>query len=116
MNVSQGSKNVSQKMNGGKKMKKNEKMSIAINQFILDNDFLMRFIVDNVKDKIYDEKTYNDGFIENVIINDLDNGYSSSYILDYIIDEIDIYDLVYEIDSRYRDDFNELVEQCNNRY
>lgn len=97
------------------KMKKNEKMSIAINEFILDNDFLTRFIVDNVKEKIYVEKTYNDGMIESVLINDLDNGYSNSYIIDYILDEIDIYTLIDKIDERYRDEFNELANQCNNR-
>lgn len=114
MSVSQSQKNVSQKMKGMVQMKKNEKMSIAINEFIINNDFLVRFITDNVKEKIYDEKTYNDNMIESVLINDLDNGYTDSYILGYILDEIDIYQLIDMIDDRHRDDFIELANQCNN--
>lgn len=109
--------NVSQKNNkGSDKMKKAEQMSNAINEFILDNDFLMRFITDSVKDKIYTERTYSDSMIEQVLINDLDNGYSESYILDFIIDEIDIYDLVDEIDKKYIDEFMTLAEQTQQRY
>lgn len=109
--------NVSQNTNnkGMVKMRKNDIMSDAINEFILDNDFLTRFIVDNVKDKIYTERTYSDSMIEQVLINDLDNGLSDSYILGFILDEIDIYTLIDKIDDMYRDDFNELVEQCNTR-
>ena len=40
------------------KMRKNEIMSEAINSFILDNEFLMRFITDNVRERIYDKKYY----------------------------------------------------------
>lgn len=96
-------------------MSKAEEMSNAITNFIMDNDFLITFITDSVKDKIYDTKEYNDGMIEDVLINDLDNGYSNSYILDHIIDEIDIYQIAYRIDDKYRDEFYELVRQCNNR-
>lgn len=100
---------------GAEKMRKNEIMSNAINEFILDNDFLMRFIVDNVEEKIYSERTYNDGMIESVLINDLDNGYSESYILDFIIDEIEIYSLIDKIDDIHREDFLSLAKQCSNR-
>lgn len=111
-NVSQ---NVSQQKNKGlDKMRKNEKMSISINEFILDNEFLMRFITDNVKDKIYTERTYNISMIESVLINDMDNT-TDSYILGYILDEIDIYTLMDKIDELYIYDFVELAEQTQQR-
>lgn len=115
-NVTQENKNVTQKNKGAKKMKYNDKMADAINDFILNNDFLTRYIVDNVKDKIYVERTYNINMIENVLINDLDNGYNGSYIIDFIIDEIDIYSLIDIIDEKYIHDFMELAEQTQKRY
>lgn len=94
------------------KMSKAEQMSNAINEFILDNDFLRRFIIDNVKDKIYVERFYSDSMIESVLTTDLyDN--NESYILSHILDEIDIYALIDKIDNLYRDDFMTLAEQCN---
>ena len=106
---------VSQQKNKGlDKMRKNEKMSISINEFILDNEFLMRFITDNVKDKIYTERSYNISMIESVLINDMDN-ITDSYILGYILDEIDIYTLMDKIDELYIYDFVELAEQCQQR-
>lgn len=96
------------------KMKKNEKMSLAINQFILDNDFLVRYIRDGVVEKIYNERTYYDGMIETVLTNDLNAGYSNGgYILDYIIDEIDIYTIIDVIHERYKNEFYEIAEQTN---
>lgn len=96
-------------------MKKNEKMAVAINDFILNNDFLTRFIVDNVKDKIYTERSYNINMVEQVLINDIDNGYNGSYIIDFIIDEIDVYTLIDKIDEMYIDDFMELAQQTQQR-
>ena len=87
--------NVSQqkKIKGLDKMRKtNDIMSDAITKFILENDFLTRFITDNVKDKIYDEKMYHESMIESVIENDLNAGYSQSYISDFILDEINLYE------------------------
>ena len=117
MNVSQGSKNVSQKNNKGMVQMKNTNdiMADAITNFILENDFLTSFITDNVKEKIYDTKEYHESMIESVIENDLNNSYSQGYITDYILDEIDLWELVDRIHERFKDDFNEIANQCNNR-
>lgn len=96
-------------------MKKNEKMILAINEFILDSDFITGFITDNVKEKIYDEKEYNINMVEQIIENDLQAGYNGGYITDYILDEIDIYELSDKIHERYKEEFNELAEQTQQR-
>src|SRR5699024_4790017 len=97
-------------------MKKNEKMSIAITQFILDNDFLVRFIVDNVSEKIYTEKQYNTDMVYDVVVNDLDNCYNNSYLMDTINEEIDVHEIVDEINKNYEHIFIMLAKECNNRY
>ena len=109
--------NVSQKNNKGmvKMRKTNDIMSDAITKFILENDFLTRFITDNVKEKIYDEREYHESMIESVIENDLNAGYSQSYISDFILDEINLYELVDSIHESYKEEFNEIANQCNTR-
>ena len=116
-NVTQENKIVSQKNNKGMVQMKNTNdiMADAITRFILENDFLVRFITDNVKEKIYDTKEYHESYIESIIENDLNNSYSQGYIADYILDEIDTYELVESIHERFKDDFNEIANQCNNR-
>lgn len=99
---------------GMMKMKYNDKMANAITDFIINNDFLTRYIVDNVKDKIYTERTYYDGMIEQVLINDLDSK-TDGYIIGFILDEIDIYTLIDKIDEMYIEDFMELAEQTQQR-
>lgn len=112
--------NVSQENNNKgldkmEKMSKAEKMSLAINEFILSNDFLTRYISDGVKEKIYDEKMYHDGMIEEVIENDLQSGYNGGYISDMILDEIEIYSLIDKIHESYKDEFIEIAQECNKR-
>lgn len=116
-NVTQENKIVSQKNNKGMVQMKNTNdiMSDAITKFILENDFLTRFITDNVKEKIYDTKEYHESYIESIIENDLNNSYSQGYIADYILDEIDTYEIVESIHERYKDDFYEIAQECNKR-
>lgn len=116
------SQNVSQNINNkglekmkNEKMSKAEKMADAITEYILDNDFLIRYITDNVKGKIYDEKTYHVSMIEDVIERDLQAGYNGGYISDYILDEINLYVLVDKIDERFIYDFMEIAEQTQRR-
>lgn len=109
-------KNVSQDVSQGfTKNKGAKKMEKAITEFIINNDFLMEYITDSVKEKIYTQKTYNDGMIEDVIVNDLESGFSGGYITDFIIDEIDVYNLVDKIDELHIEDFMELAEQSQQR-
>ena len=115
-NVSQENKIVSQKNKGAKKMKNtNDVMSDAITKFILENEFLMRYIKNGVIEKIYDEKSYNINMIETVIENDLQAGYNGGYIADMILDEISIYPLVDKIDELYIYEFVEISEQTQQR-
>ena len=96
------------------KMEKNDIMADAINDFILDDDFLRRFIIDNVEYKIYSEQSYNTGMIESVLTTDLfDN--TDSYILGHILEEIDIWSLIDKIDEKYGDDFHRLARQTQQR-
>ena len=114
--VSQGvSQGVSQKKKGLVKMKKNEKMSVAIVEFILDSEFLTTYIKNGVIEKIYDEKSYNINMIEQVIENDLTAGYNGGYISDMILDEISIYPLVDKIDELYIYEFMEIAEETQKR-
>ena len=100
------------KLEGMVQMKKNEKMAVAINDYILSNDFLVRYIRDGVVEKIYNEREYYDGMIEQVITNDLESGYSNGgYILDYIIDEIDIYTIIDFIHERYKNEYYDIAQQ-----
>ena len=114
-NVSQKNNNKGLEKMKNKKMSKADIMSDAITEYILDNDFLIRYITDNVKEKIYDEKTYHISMIEDVIENDLQAGYNGGYISDYILDEINLYILVDKIDARFIYDFIDLAEQTQQR-
>ena len=87
------------------KMEKNkERLSNELTDFILTNDFLTRFIVDNVKEKIYNNQSYDITMIESLLINDTETS-GGGYILGFIAEEIDVYQIAFRIHDKYGKDF-----------
>ena len=93
-------------------MSKAEQMSNAITNFIMTDEFMMRFIIDNVREKIYNNQSYDISMIEDILINDLDTGNTDSYLIGFIIDEIDVFQIAYRIHDKYGSDFYNLARQC----
>ena len=91
--------------------KNRERLSNELTDFILTNDFLTRFIIDNVKEKIYNNQSYDISMIESLLINDTESS-GDGYILGFIAEEIDIYQIAYRIHDKHGKDFYQLARDC----
>ena len=93
-------------------MEKNrERLSNELTDFIMTDEFMMRFIIDSVEQKIYNNREYSVSMVEDTLINDLDTGNTDSYLISFIIEEIDVFQIAYRIDRIHRDRFYKLAHQ-----